>query len=76
MQISLDCLCPGRGGTVLAIHTPKALTARLRDFGMVPGASVSCCYRSPQGKVTALEIMGAVIALRTVYLKDIQVRCQ
>ncbi len=72
--MTLDMLCPGAEGTVVSIHTPNALTERLRDFGMIPGANVRICYRSPQGKVTAVEIMGAVIALRTVYLKDIQVR--
>lgn len=75
MLITLDQLCPGRKGVVVTMDTPKALTARLRDFGMIPGSVVRCCYRSPQGKVTALEVMGAVIALRTVYLKNIQVRC-
>lgn len=75
MQITLDQLRPGRNGIVLALDTPKPLTARLRDFGMIPGTQVRCCYRSPQGKVTALEFMGSVLAIRTVYLENIQVEC-
>ncbi len=70
--MTLRELCPGMEGTVLTVNTPRVLAARLRDFGMIPGSRVRCCYRSPQGKVTALEVMGAVIALRTVYLEDIQ----
>ncbi len=75
MQISLNRLAPGKEGNVVAIDTPKILAARLRDFGMIPGARVRCCYRSPQGSVTALEVMGTVIAMRTAYLKDIMVSC-
>ncbi len=71
--MTLDILCPGSTATVVTIDTPDALRERLRDFGMIPGSHVRICYRSPQGKVTALEIMGAVIATRTVYLKNIQV---
>ncbi len=73
--MTLDRLCPGNTGTVLKMDTPGALTERLRDFGMIPGATVQCRYRSPRGSVTALEVMGAVIATRTAYLKDIQVKC-
>ncbi len=73
--MTLDQLCPGKEGTVVTVAAPAALTARLREFGMIPGAAVRVCYRSPQGRVTALEVMGGVIATRTAYLKDIQVAC-
>ncbi len=73
--MTLNQLCPGKEGTVVTVAAPTALTARLRDFGMIPGTAVRVCYRSPRGKVTALEVMGAVIATRTAYLKDIQVDC-
>ena len=75
MVISLDRLRPGCAGTILEIKTSRWILSRLRDFGMVPGMEVRCRYRSPGGKVTALEVMGAVIAVRTCELKKILVEC-
>lgn len=75
MVISLDRLRPGCAGMVLEIKTSRWVSGRLRDFGMVPGTDVRCRYRSPGGKVTALEVMGAVIAVRTRELKKIMVEC-
>lgn len=75
MQTGLDQVRPGQGATVLKMEVQEALCSRLRDFGMVPGTQVHCCYRSPGGQVTALECRGAVIALRTRDLQKIRVRC-
>ena len=74
MEISLDRVRPGVQAVVSAIEVGEALTSRLRDFGLVPGTRVCCCYRSPGGQVTALELRGTVLALRTVDLKGIWVR--
>ena len=74
MEISLDRVRPGVQAVVSAIEAGEALTSRLRDFGLVPGTRVCCCYRSPGGQVTALELRGTVLALRTVDLKGIWVR--
>ncbi len=74
MEISLDRLEPGIRSTVTEIRSPEPLRSRLRQFGLVPDTVVSVCYRSPDGGVTALELRGTVIALRTRELKKIRVR--
>ncbi len=75
METSLNLLRPGKEAVVLRIETDPALRGRLRDFGMVPGTRVRCWYRCPWGTVTALELRGAVLALRTADLRKIRVRC-
>lgn len=70
----LDMLRPGTEAVVTNMDVEKALSARLQDFGFVPGTRVRCCYRSPGGQVTAVGCRGSVIALRTRDLKGIRVR--
>lgn len=74
MEISLDRVRPGVQSVVTAIGVQEAFACRLRDFGLVPGTRVCCCYRSPGGQVTALELRGTVLALRTKDLRGIRVR--
>lgn len=75
METSLDCIRPGARAVVTKVNTDGALQSRLRDFGLVPGTTVCCRYRSPWGDVTALELRGSVLALRTRDLRKIQVQC-
>lgn len=75
MEMSLDRLRPGDRAVVIEVCTDRALCCRLRDFGLVPGTAVSCRYRNPWGDVTAIELRGSVIALRTRDLQKIRVRC-
>lgn len=75
METSLDQLRPGMGGVVTAVNTEEALRRRLRALGLVPGTRVSCRCRCPWGDVTALELRGSVLALRTRDLRKIRVRC-
>ena len=74
MEMYLDRLEPGLRVVVTQIKSPEPLRCRLRDFGMIPGTELRICYRSPDGGVTALELRGTVIALRTCELKKIRVR--
>ena len=75
METSLDQLRTGVGAIVTKIGVKGELARRLQDFGLVPGTLVCCRYRSPGGQVTALELRGTVVALRTRDLKNIGVRC-
>ena len=75
METSLNCVRPGARAVVMQIGVEPELARRLRDFGLVPGTRVCCCYRSPGGQVTALELRGTVVALRTRDLKHIRVCC-
>lgn len=75
METGLDQLRPGARGVVIRLDTDAALTRKLKAFGLVPGTAVSCRYRCPWGDVTALELRGSVLALRTRDLRKIRVRC-
>lgn len=75
METGLNCVRPGMRAVVTRIEVEAELARRLRDFGLVPGTQVCCRYRSPGGQVTALELRGTVIALRTRDLKHIWVCC-
>lgn len=74
MEMSLERLTPGLRGEVIQINAPEPLRCRLRDFGLVPGTEVSIRYRSPDGGVTALQLRGTVVAVRSRELKKIRVR--
>lgn len=73
MVTNLRCIRPGERAVVVEIDTEELLKKRLRDFGLIPGTTVRCGYRSPEGKVTALEFRGTVIAMRTRDLEKIRV---
>ena len=75
METSLDRVGLNGKAVVTAITVKTELARRLRDFGLIPGTQVCCRYRDPSGRVTALELRGTVIALRTRDLKQILVRC-
>lgn len=75
METSLDCIRPGVQAVITQVNTDAVLKERLRDFGLVPGTAVCCRYRCPWGDVTALELRGSVLALRTRDLRKIRVRC-
>ena len=75
METTLDCIRPGREAVVTEVNTDAALTRRLKAFGLVPGTNILCRYRCPWGSLTALELRGSVLAVRTRDLKKIRVRC-
>lgn len=73
METNLRCIRPGEKAVVVEIDTEGLLKKRLRDFGFIPGTTVCNSYRSPGGKVTALEFRGTVMAMRTRDLEKIRV---
>lgn len=72
-MMHLDQVCFGAWGSVVSIDTSCDLRARLRDFGLVPGTKVRRRYCSPGGDVTAIELRGSVLALRSRDLHGIRV---
>ncbi len=72
MEIALHELAPGATARVTHMDCDGQLEKRLRDFGFVPGTLLRCRYRSPGGKVTALELRQTVIAIRTRDLRRIR----
>ena len=62
--VALSALRPGEGGVVQQLRDAGPLGSRLRDLGLIEGASVRCLGRSPGGDPAAYRICGAVLALR------------
>lgn len=73
MDMELSRLLPGSRGRVTAVRCREVLRCRLRSFGLIPGTEIYVRYRSPGGGVTALELRGTVVALRTRELRGIRV---
>lgn len=71
MEIGLNQMGLGKLAKVTGVD--GALKSRLRDFGLVPGTRVCCRYRTPGGKVTAVEFRGTTVALRTRDMQAIRV---
>ena len=76
METGLDRVRPGAMAVVTQVNTAPELQQRLKAFGLVPGTKVCCRYRCPWGHVTAIELRGSVLALRTNDLRKIRVRYQ
>ena len=74
METGLHCIRPGATAVVISVNTEPVLRRRLQAFGLVPGTKVRCCYRCPWGDLTALELRGGTLALRTDDLRKIRVR--
>ena len=74
MHTSLDCLPIGIPAVVQQVSCRQELNLRLKDFGLIPQTVVTIRYRSPDKGVTALELRGTVIAMRTRDLKGVRVR--
>lgn len=71
MNMTLDQLRPGQQAVITDLSEDMYLKQRLMAYGMTPGTTVCCRYKSPDGSVTSLECRGSVIALRTGDMKRI-----
>ncbi len=74
MDITLDQLKPGQGACVTALACPEGLQARLTQLGLAEDTQVCCRYLSPDRSVAALQVRGAVLALRRQDLKGLRGR--
>ena len=74
MQTSLNHIRPGNGAVIIRITAGAKQARHLEQLGLVPGQQVYCCYRSPSGQVTGLEVGEQNLVLRTRDLEKIRVR--
>lgn len=74
MQTSLNHIRPGNGAVIMKITACGKQARHLEQLGLVPGQQVYCCYRSPSGQVTGLELGQQNIVLRTRELEKVRVR--
>lgn len=68
---TLDCIRDGESAKVLTLGTNSALRERLLALGLTAGTMVEC-VRAGNG-IAAYRIRGAVIALRDVDARSIEI---
>lgn len=69
----LDELQKGQTAVVKALHITGPNRRRLMDLGILPGTRIEIEMKSPLGDPTAYRIRGAVIALRQVQSREIEI---
>lgn len=70
---SLDHLKAGQQAVIVALEHSGVQRRRLMDLGFVPGTQIEVALKNPLGDPTAYLVRGAVIALRRVQARQIQV---
>ena len=63
-ELTLCSLRPGEQGRVRRVHVFGPLRRRLRELGLIEGATLRCLGRSPLGDPSAYSLFGAVLAIR------------
>lgn len=69
----LDELQKGQTAVVKALHITGPTRRRLMDLGILPGTRIEIEMKSPLGDPVAYRIRGAVIALRQVQAREIEI---
>lgn len=69
----LDQIKAGQQAVIVALEHSGVQRRRLMDLGFVPGTQVEVALKNPLGDPTAYLVRGAVIALRRVQARQIQV---
>lgn len=75
MEAGLDSIHTGTRAVVMQVRGKPRLVNRFRRMGITPGTVIYCRYRSPSGKVVALEFRDTAIALRTRELGTVRIAC-
>jgi Fe2+ transport system protein FeoA len=73
VTITLDQLQPNQTATVTGLSATGLNRRRMLDLGIVPGTLIEVALKSPLGDPVAYRIRGAVIALRKLQARDIQI---
>ncbi len=63
-ELTLCSLRPGERGRVRRVRVFGPLRRRLRELGLIEGATLRCLGRSPLGDPSAYSLFGAVLAIR------------
>lgn len=62
--VSLRNLKVGQSGKIASVEAKGEINQRIRDMGLIPGATVSVVGRAPLRDPVALRIGGVTISLR------------
>ena len=71
--ITLNDILPGEKAKIKSININGSMKRRLLDIGLIEDTITECVGNSPMGDPKAFLIRGAVIALRSDVLKEIEV---
>lgn len=71
MKTSLNTIPLNQLATVNSLNCTSSIKRRLLDLGLIEGANVIPILQSPAGELTAYEIRGTIIAIRTEDAKNI-----
>lgn len=71
--ITLNDIVPGERAIIKSINISSSMKRRLLDIGLIEDTITECVGKSPMGDPKAFLIRGAVIALRSEVLKEIEV---
>lgn len=66
----------GQSGRIARVEAEGIVNQRIRDMGLIPGASVSVVGRAPLKDPVALRISGVTISLRNKEADHITVELQ
>ena len=70
---TLDLLQPGQCGTILDLDGEDTELCRLREMGLLPGATVEAIGSAPLGDPLAFFVRGARLALRTTDARKVRI---
>lgn len=71
--ISLRRMKVGQHGKIARVEAQGEVNQRIRDMGLIPGATVSVVGRAPLKDPVALRLAGVTISLRNREADHIQV---
>ncbi|MGE9984990.1 FeoA family protein [Desulfovibrio sp. SGI.169] len=71
--ISLRKMDVGQQGKIAAVEACGEMNRRIRDMGLIPGATVSVVGRAPLKDPVALRLSGVTISLRNSEADHIKV---
>lgn len=63
----------GQKGSILRIGGNGPISRRMRDMGLIPGASIQCEGRAPLGDPIEVKVLGYNLALRKTEAESIEV---
>ena len=63
-KLNMRQMLPNQSGTITAVRANGEMGRRIRDMGLIPGATVKIQGKAPLNDPVALRIMGFTLTLR------------
>lgn len=75
-RIMLREMAKGQSGTIIGVKVAGELGRRIREMGMIPGATIKIQGRAPLNDPVALRVMGGILTLRNNEADHIEVEVE